>query len=705
MADAYAKIGTFYVAGEDVDEGVQVMRISTNSNDASLHTEGLGNHRGQKIALVEYIPSGGGTHYYKLFINKPNKIAQIKPYKDDKFKAGTKLTQTDYKANYNNQNWYLIASVDPSDQSYHTLVNVNGFDYQGYIITNKAWYPSIKWQIVFDYPNGDGIELYKNGNQTTYEIISWIFIPGLYNGPDNGDSYSLGTPSSVGVSLSQAGEIVSKLPIDQAITVYPRWKLSNNKKFMIRYRHRDRTVGDMDYGDWSYWSCPYITHDSSNADLYGYGWGNSNTIKASGSSASNFNGIPNESNLTSGVFNTETLNGINYYSTGISIEQAGSNVDLRQYQIQVRAFQASTNGYYENLGSAAGTGTFTLGYTPTINSQHNPLLLVFTATGLDIQYTLSTTNSTQSYIFTRGNNTLDLSDFRINGHQLCENIHKEGMDASGTIHIPIDDLYVVPSEGDTVSFISNIVTSDDFSNLESVSAEVTIGTGHGLDDISYEQVVTNYFNLLNVVTQRTVNETVVDYDICRAFLIYNHYGEDLVEECISYSDLEIESVKHRIFLMTPPLNSEYYIMLLCSSGDDWNVLKFQGDPVYSSSLLWNYNNSVVELKLFEDSDKIIDSTVQHLSDSFYQNDTRYPTYAYRSVSTVDLSVSGVVSLSDISYGSLLPEFDLLLKNGYALYRDMDGNRANVAVLSIKKTRYFKTQEHLYRITISQEERS
>ena len=212
-------------------------------------------------------------------------------------------------------------------------------------------------------------------------------------------------------------------------TVYPAWQCDWDK-YQVRYRTRNREVGEDAMGSWSNWK------SISNAATTFNGWG---TVGASNCTPTDYDGVK-------------------WSSNGVTVAN-NSTYDLTEIQFGVRAWTAS---WGEGSTASAHGGAYTWSVTTVKPVTLNTPTAVMTPEGLKIGWDTN---------WTRGGNAVSIDSNLFNAVNTVGDYDDEYM-------VPITALAHVPASGESISLKLDFTTSDGLTVTYDGTVTVSYASGH-----------------------------------------------------------------------------------------------------------------------------------------------------------------------------------------------------------------------------------
>lgn len=476
----------------------------------------------------------------------------------------------------------------------------------------------------------------------------WIFFKEAYL------NSSMAVPSDVGVGTIDSENQVNTYAItSEGEMLYPMWKC-NGSKWQLRYRRRGRAVGSDSYGSWEAWK--NLAGSTSES-----GWANiwSTNCEATGE------GLQKKS--TKGIFMSMNTNVADKY----------------EYQFEVRLFGTRTmQGLTIPQTGNTASGTLTLVYKPTITIND----FVFTHKGLTIVYTSD---------FKRENNDLTLSELRNHSvstkYLTVRSFEQKGKSYTGSFVIPFYELTYVPANGELIDFTMSIKTID-AERTQEFTRPISYNASHGLD-IDAEFTYVDDGAIVECVPAE-------NYPNTECHIIYEQDGEVVISVC--------EYINGK-YIILPPLNKDYIVMMSGGDEDKWGVKSWQGERISSEGHLFNFDDTYFRLLL--SGSPYASPSVSYSSDSatyLFQGDRRESVF-FNKGAQVGITSSGIcpIDITKPLDGKILPkncsldDFHKLRVAKYAVYRDVYGRRYDVAITSTDENPYY---DNLFSVSITMKER-
>lgn len=389
-------------------------------------------------------------------------------------------------------------------------------------------------------------------------------------------------------------------------------------------RYRKRSRSGNVWGEWGAWTSPAGTTTDE-------GWGdawNKNVTTTPGRGASPALTIP--SPLT-------------------------ASTDKDEYQVEVRAWTGDTiDTYWTGAHGASATANVSVAYLPTLTIDS----VEFIPYGLRIGYTSD---------FQRPGNRLKVSNLTVDGDLLCEGYEWEDLPYTGSVVIPMGELLFVPGDQDTVDF------SAEFSTLDctaSASYSETIGYGSGGSlSFTISQTVSGDHNDIGFSSA---------YSFRDVYIVFEHDGRPTCEQ------VEKVGTKWRAY---PPFNVPYKVLACAEDASNhWGIVAEDGAEVACNSFVWNWGAHSARLHVNKSHEDFMARSYAKNANIYKLNGMPYDSVAYGKADTNEMSIEGYVCRDEYD-GSTLADFELLRKNGYALFRDPYGGRYDVAITGMADGSY------------------
>lgn len=456
------------------------------------------------------------------------------------------------------------------------------------------------------------------------------------------DSYYLKTlpvPASLGLATASDRDGETELAINASTAYYAVWNC-DSAKYQLRYRKRSRTIGTTMWGDWGNWTSPAGTATDE-------GWGDAW-----------------DENVT-------TTPGRGHAGTFTLANPLTASTDKDEYQFELRSWTDDTiDTYWTGAHGASSTASISVAYKPNLTVSS----VEYTPYGLFIDYSSN---------FQRAGNKLKVSNLTIDGDLLCNGYEWDELPYSGTVFIPLSELLFVPDDQDTLKFDAELTTIDCATQF-SFSKTLDYGADGDLS-FTITQTVTGDHNDIGFSSA---------YSFRDVYIVYDHDGRKRCEQ------VEKVGTKWRAY---PPFNVAYKVFACAEdSSDHWGIVSVAGTKVSSDAYVWNWGDHSARLAVSRDATAMMARSYTKNATAYKLNGLDYDSVAYGKADSNEISVNGYVKRYTSYASSTLADFELLLDNGYALFRDPYGGRYHVAVTKVTDGGYMG---EWLQLSIVQSERS
>ena len=428
--------------------------------------------------------------------------------------------------------------------------------------------------------------------------------------------------------------------------VYPSW-ICDGTEYQCRYRVRLRTIG-IPIGNWGDWMSIY---DDSTANS---GWGDV------------------------GIANCTTANTDRKVSEyGINCPAAeGTTHDYAEVEFEVRRFNSSYNGT-QGLYAHGNSVSQVIGISSPVSLTASAAW--WSVAGLTIDYTSS---------YKTGGNTIIVRGAYIGKKQLCGEHYFSGQPYTGSVTVPIESLYFVPDDGATVDVTLSIVTAIASTDDTDISNTVQYEPNNGVT-ISPTYIPSR--------DDYTIIATIDKHDTDLCYLKIKTpagYAFMLCDELESTSDTK------RQFRIAPPLNTDFTVCWVATSGTKWGTSSSTLDSVSCQWYVWTWSNDCCILGFNEDDPPVFEPETTPDSTEFSTTGRKYPITKFGESSKKDLSIKGVYRDGKIIYSDK-DSFDRLNLVHHAIFRTPQGEWYRAAVTSVRQSHSYKFGGTGY-VTVTQE---
>lgn len=480
----------------------------------------------------------------------------------------------------------------------------------------------------FDFLTSHGYVMDAAGGSTTPQTNVQIY---LYNDTLAQNWYM--EPYSLLVNdLPTPADILvnGQTQITYTKTLYPSW-ICDGTEYQCRYRTRQRSVGKS-INDWGAWQSIY---DGSTANE---GWGDV--------------GIAN-------CTTADTQRKTSAYGAECPTVD-NTTYDYAEVEFEVRRFDSNyneTEGLYAHGNSVSQIIGIALAPTLTVSE------IWWSVAGLTVNYTSS---------YKVGGNTIVVEEAYIGDKKLCGAHYFSGQPYTGTVTVPIDELYFVPDEGDTVKATIKITTANFSSAEASISGTVQYESNYGVT-IS-PTYITNREDY-------TISATVTKHDTDKCYLKIKTPNGYVYRECDELSTTDTE----RTFRIAPPLNTQFTVCWVATSGTNWGTMNDTLDSVECKWYVWTWENDCCILGYNKDDAPDASDTLTADSTEIVTTGREYPVEKFGKSVKRDLSITGVYIDNLIKYSDD-DAFERLHAAHTAVFRTPRGKWYKVAVTSVDKPR-------------------
>lgn len=491
------------------------------------------------------------------------------------------------------------------------------------------------------------------------------------------DSYwdkNLPVPTKIGAAIQVESDesfngyqTTDRIIYEQGMTSFtPGW-ICTGRFFQVRYRYCGRNragVDNVTKGAWSNW-LSVANNSTTNADN---GWGN----------AWSYNVDCNDTGST----NDNVKRG---WEIPISFDT--STYDMLDFTIDVRRWDTKNYGN----GFVGGHGTRERKYHFRIYVKPNVIITAaeYTPVGLQITY---------SSDITRSNNSITFSNITYGGKKFCEDVTIENAPYTGTVTIPLSDTYLVPvrqNNNNPVITMDYSLTTVDGVTSDYVGEDVEVTYGDGGLTLDFTQMVDG---------NNVVGSFGADYDTEAVILVYQNDGKWQTEPCEKIPGTGNNPGTYRIL---PPLNVDYSLIVMAvdDANDNWAINEIQGTIVNSIEYVWNWDDEEVSMWVFFDQFGVLTNDYTRSTNSYKLNGRDFDSVFYDTSSTSNMRIVGAVPLTQDKFGEQLDDlndFFRLRRADYALFRDPEGGRYHVAILTMNRERH---DIEFYKVTLTMREYS
>lgn len=627
IADGVYHIDTAQSEGQCIDVCGETTVDGANAMIGTLHAGGVGVYNGNnQVFKVTTIDSSAGTR--TLAACNCGKVLEV--YGTYTPVGGENIDQFTYhgRTKDKNQRWTIVDSGND--------YTVNGQPYDGYYIKNE--YNS---SLVMD---AEG-KSFKNGTN--------IFL-GAYNGGDNQiwifhkdlpwDKY-LPVPR-VGVCYTSGSGTVyyesnAMIWVTSSATLYPVAQCQAGG-FQWRWRWRGRKAGTDAWTGWSLWTSP------------------------SGSTVED--GWVDPWSVTETTSNTD---GVQRFTSGISVGLDLTTYDRKGFQFEVRRYQANGSDYGATHGSP---------YTFSFYSVYHPTLTFgtsgFSPSGISIPYTSD---------FQRNGNAIRITNITVGEKELIKSDYLvTNVPYSGAITIPISELRFIPSDGSTLNITYYMSTIDTTFDTKTSTSTLAYNTSHGTTVGATVTVQDGWKGLVTLAAAHTS---------AKCWTEVTDHGKTSFAEC--------DQLTSKTFTAIPPLGKAYRIFVAVQDASSWATQEIDCDPITAHWAVWNYGDDYTTLKLNKGDNPTVSHTYTPDSDSMQTSGRPYESVFFGQGGKRSLSVDGM-TFGDGTEHSSFEDFARLEAAKYATFRTPYGDRWDVAVTSVQ----FDVSHRRYRgVTVQMEQRS
>lgn len=679
------------VSGENPADGTRIQLYTKNTGGT-----GTGNH--QKF-IVFQVPEEPGQYLITTGIN-PYRAYQDVEYRSDtpvsnatvaqQIKAGKNsgrwpyiqmmhnVHMTNRKAHIYNQRW-MLQQTDYEGKECYYVISVGANKYTIDVADGRTSQNGGRYTFLA----GDSLVLWAKDASDKKEQ-KFEFVP-TYLVDKN-----LGNVKSVGMEFDPYGSYF------RDTLIFNGWGAAEDKigyfswfgssPVQLKYQIRKRIQGSDTWTDWSSWM--NVNHQPVSND-----WG--------GTSVFDLLNFTDENHRNQWMadpikrtFGSHTLSFADMNNPG-TYDAAQVNIGIRKTGTysQIIEYLSDEGGQLENAHYHAqyiDLPVAGLDLWKTVNVYWQPTLTIdsfaFTPKGVMIGYTSDL----------KQNNNQSLYVSKIDG-LTSKDVNRTGVNYSGTITIPMRELTHVPENGEKFYFSAKLVSVDGIeAQGGSESRAISYNANHNLNvDGTFE-----YIEDAAVIKLRPNSQ----YPEMECHIIYKQDGETLISECPLQGD--------GTFLIVPPFDKEYTVMLSAIASDDsWGVRSWAGQIIHGEGHMFNFGYDYFRLFLQENPYSGPSGSYTADSQSYTLQGDRRESVFFGEGAQVSQSISGLVPIDQTKpldgashpypANCSLEDFHRLRLAKYAVYRDLYGRRYDVAIVSTNESPYM---ENIFNVSISMKER-
>lgn len=410
-------------------------------------------------------------------------------------------------------------------------------------------------------------------------------------------------------------------------TLYPSW-ICDGTEYQCRYRTRQRSIGKS-IGDWGAWQSIY---DGSTANE---GWGDV------------------------GIANCTTANTERKVSAYGAACPKVDNVtyDYAEVEFECRRFDSNYNdtvGLFAHGNSVSQVIGVTVAPELTLNS------VFWSVAGLTFNYTSS---------YKVGGNTIQVNSAYIGDKMLCGTHYFSGQPYTGSVTIPIEELYFVPDEGTTITASVTIITTTSSKDDADVTGTVQYEADNGI------YLTPTYITSENDYTIAATIEKHAS-DLC--YLKIKTPNGYVFRSCD-----EVETTDTtRTFRIAPPLNTQFTVCWVCTGSDGkWGTSNDSLDSISCKWYVWTWKDKCCVLGYNEDEPPRMTNETTPDSVQFKTSGREYPIRYFGKTMERDLSIEGAYKDGLIVNGEE-DDFERLRIAHHAIFRTPGGGWYRVSVLNV-----------------------
>lgn len=460
-----------------------------------------------------------------------------------------------------------------------TSATINGESLPYYYVKSKLNATYVLDAAAGQNANGTNLQLWESNNT---DAQKWLAIP-----TPRLDS-KLPVPASIGFATEATGSARTTIAADGTVTLYPTWTCDHDA-FQMRYRWRGRAAnGTM--GGWSSWTSPtgVTTHE---------GWG---SVWAA-------NVTPSDTGKVK-------------HAGSVSVPFAPATNDMREYQIEVRAFHL--DGSWPCVGNSS-TATVKIVQKPTITVSG----VTFTGGYLRVSYATNLKRVTSNVSVTK----LEVSDkVGIYSNALTGGAYvQKGAAVGGSVDIPVERLAYIPSGGSSCQVSIEVTSAEGQKASASYSGTVSNTGGSGMTcTLNVTAVIgTTYLNVAARPSKTANKEQLV--------MSYVQGGRTVT---VPITQPAPSGAPH-VFIAYPPFGKQVQVMYSVESGADWAVDSKSVKATSDSAPHVSFDGSDIALRTFTEVAGGFTRSVEPDSESYQTNGREYESVFFGKGDSSEISMT------------------------------------------------------------------
>ena len=637
-----------------ISAGKYLIRSALNE-DLVLLTVGGSKNKAAKISTGTLTETDNRCYWNVAVNSSYNKINNMKAGKNGyisslKTQSNNPITQNVFKAA--TSNWLPVSSGN--------TMSVNGVDVATYYLklyNNNDYYLKV--------PDNGG-ELFLSGfptqeEQETVGTANYEF----YFEPSTTVGTSLATPKMLTTADGNTYVIASG-----ATTFYPQWQSSKSSKiYEMRYRSRRYDAEGNLITEVTEGSGPSaVTRTLEEGWDYWTGW---SMIQA-----------------TPQLNSKKKYNGTMKSGTTVSSPAVdNTNYTKAETQVEVRLTSASKAADY-NTSKTHGAAVSQL-----ISHYCNPTLsfsaAVYSPDGLALTYATN---------YTVAGSSITIHSITDGSTVLIKDYTFTGQDYQGELYLNCDELYSIPSNGDSI-VINATITEENGVAKTTITSTLTV---------SYDQSSGLSISPTYELTNRlTVKAEIQNYDFLQLFLEHKQLdGTTLWVPCDNTGTTTRSGVTYSVFEFAPPYGTPPNLMWIAiNSQAQWTstIIEPSGVTVDSKFYSWFWLDEqgvprATILKYQIDHIMKPSDEITLPAYKFVTTGREYPVFRYAKSVERKLDIDGIILNGESDNYCTVADFERMAVANHCVYRQPDGKWYQVAITGIN----FSREEGYIKVKIEQE---